>query len=1514
VKSIEKIKRLVTVRFKGGWFGLLPFFLAVGLFFLGGFGKAIAEENPDAPDLRMVGTIDIDSFSQSDNIAVITSNYDGGVGNNLLNLLNSGNGILGIAIPWDLSSFIASGGRSKYEVSAVYSPTGGGADLDKNKVSIVGGGSNSAESEDKGKAENNLVWIDGAEIGFSSSGIGEGSYNTEAQGLVIGGASLDFSSMGNKVLIASGKVHGEAVGGGSSAKATTTNGSNPQTTNVVKDNIVEIIGGEVNRAFGGSVYPSSTICDGISEPCGAEVKNNHVYVKGGVIYRTLTGGYSDRGNVTENEVLISGGDFKKSSIYGGESRGKINHESIRVEGNYVQIDGGHAGNNYSGYISEVVGGGIAEGKKGQISGNKVVIYNPINSPDTNTGIDKVYGGILEASSEEGNYAKIDKNQVTVYQDISENYSLIDDIYGGAVIEATSKYKSFGDISNNNVIVWGNVFGDRIIGGYAEGNYGETSIKLNKVLVGGGARYRYMIAGAVNTGENSSKVSGEVNENSVIIQGVKPYENSELIVAGASIEDAEAGDNCVEFRGGQDVINTVYSAAGAIISKNAKAADWNRVEISGGVNTILGNIYGVYNTGLGNVGSYTRIVFNGGETTIEGSVYGVKSDHNSGGNIGGQTTILFDGGKTTIKGDLVLISKTNLSSSVGEGSNISFEKGYNVIEGNVDASSFTVEISDGKNYFGKDNIDSELKAGKLNIYYDDAENLFFSKVTVGKLTIEGGSNDFRGDLTLTTTKSINLTKGVNTFNKIVAPLDSLNIDSSDVNNVNIFNENVTTGDISISGEGRNNQFSKKLTITNGVLRLTAGTNSFAQLNVLNTLSISGGLNIFGDGINDLEVASLTFSSSIPSDKINTFGSPVKITSIFNPEGGNNYFAYPVTYTGSGDITFSGGKFVFNNDFAAASSDLIIDDSEIIFKATGGEKSLSAKALKIGGAKFGIVEINGDDDYNIKLPSSQKVTLTPKGVIKIAGEGDLNIKGEVKDSVFEIQEGSNIIIDASSSGAKHGTINVDNLIFMGNPVIELLGDSSSFETSKGQVLLSSSNDLNSYAANIPQTDKSGKYEISINLGNPYQIIVLSDKDSEGAEEPLAEKEPVAPEKPAEPGKPGVAEPVPSSPPADKSPLDSLIAGNGNYSQAMVLIDSIIKNGEDLSLAERLESYMETIKEIYEQSPGAADIAMKQLIGESVQALNALAYDAAQKSQRVVFGRLDIIRSSESLTPPAAGSEGLFNRLWIGGFGTRADQKDDNGVSGYKYDSRGVALGYDRHVESVPGLIMGLSGSFSSGKLESKDSVSSVDVNTAGFGFYLSYTTPNSLFLDSSVAYALSQNEFSSSVMGGEKSGDFDLKTLQFGVRLGGNFTLGDLLVIPSVGFRYVSFTQEEWTVKVSDSRIPANVFYRLSDRIIEIPADVRFQREFQYASATITPELRLGVTLVARKPDNSLNVGFQGYNGSFKVYGIKPKSNFFQGGLGLRIDTLGKVNFFLNYDVNAASKFLDQRISAGLGVDF
>jgi hypothetical protein len=504
-----------------------------------------------------------------------------------------------------------------------------------------------------------------------------------------------------------------------------------------------------------------------------------------------------------------------------------------------------------------------------------------------------------------------------------------------------------------------------------------------------------------------------------------------------------------------------------------------------------------------------------------------------------------------------------------------------------------------------------------------------------------------------------------------------------------------------------------------------------------------------------------------------------------------------------------------------------------------------------------------------------------------------------------------LDASSSiifhdeGSGHGSIDVQDLVVFNSPILRLEATDPGYFTG---TTLFTYDSISSGATFRAVDSQGGTYLIEVESSS--QTIEVGAYSAppepiEPEEDPGTTQPPVLPEEP----------PVVEPPAEEPSDLDKLIDRNANYRSAAFVIDSMIESGDYPVLADRLSAYAEAMETLFLESPRLGEIAIKQLIMEPVHSIKSLSNDVALKSQGVVFGRLDAIRTLSSLTPPSAGSGDHYNRLWIGGFGSWADQKDDGDFYGYEYHSGGVAIGYDRHVESVNGLTLGISGSFSSGKLKSKDEFSTVDLSTAGIGVYASYAIQGGFFIDSNLSYALSQNEFDETfVLGGKRTGDFDSDTVQFGLRVGGSFTMGEFGVVPSIGIRCVYYSQKEWIAKTIDSFLPNQVILKKSDKVIEVPLEIRFQREFESGSVKITPQLRLGITFVAKKPDNRLDVGFVDSDVSFTTYGMKAKSNYFRGGFGLKVETASRLDFFVNYDLSAASKFLDHRISAGLGFDF
>jgi outer membrane autotransporter protein len=357
----------------------------------------------------------------------------------------------------------------------------------------------------------------------------------------------------------------------------------------------------------------------------------------------------------------------------------------------------------------------------------------------------------------------------------------------------------------------------------------------------------------------------------------------------------------------------------------------------------------------------------------------------------------------------------------------------------------------------------------------------------------------------------------------------------------------------------------------------------------------------------------------------------------------------------------------------------------------------------------------------------------------------------------------------------------------------------------------------------------------------------------------------------------------------------------------------------LNQQLETLVTDIT--FNLSPGLAEEALKQLVGESLVNVNTAVASTVMKTQSVVFNRLDRVREIESgnLTPPAAGSGSELNRVWVGGFGIWSREDDSSTVSGYTYSGGGVALGYDRKFEGLSGLRLGVSGAFSGGRIDNNDDRTTVDLATAGFGVYGSYVLPNNVFFDANVGYARTRNEYTTNlILGGNKTGEFDINSWQFGLR-GGVIIKGERWqLIPSVGVKYTILEQDDFTDRLDAparaAGYVANHYRSRTDHQVDIPVQVKFNATVQAGSATVTPEFRLGYNFAVKKLDNEMRVGFVGSDDTARIIGTRARGNSFQAGVGLKINTGGVLDAFVNYDLDAAHRYVSHNASIGIGFEF
>lgn len=330
-----------------------------------------------------------------------------------------------------------------------------------------------------------------------------------------------------------------------------------------------------------------------------DVTGNKVYVGGGAVLQSVTGGRSVfEGAARDNLVSISGmvrgtSEASAGSIYGGRSG------SGPVSGNAVHLSGADV----SGWrINELVGG---EGDAGTVSGNAVTI-------EYTTGL-KLEGGLAGGRA---SYGAVSGNTVTI-----TNSAIQADVVSGGLIlygpglnarnntvtlgtgaDVTGNiyggYNPYGDAAGNRVDISGgavNADGAHAVYGGA----GNGVVSGNAVTVSGGA-----VGGPVYGGQGD----GTVSNNIVNLYGGTLTEAVE--VYGGKGNGTVEGNRVLVDDAGGTVGNTLYGGAGSGLVKG------NEVELHSG--TLSGTVYGGQSGGRA---VYNAVRVTGGTVAEDAALYG-----------------------------------------------------------------------------------------------------------------------------------------------------------------------------------------------------------------------------------------------------------------------------------------------------------------------------------------------------------------------------------------------------------------------------------------------------------------------------------------------------------------------------------------------------------------------------------------------------------------------------------------------------------------------------------------------------------------------------------------------------------------------------------------------------------------------------------------------------------------------------------------------------------------------------
>jgi outer membrane autotransporter protein len=1061
---------------------------------------------------------------------------------------------------------------------------------------------------------------------------------------------------------------------------------------------------------------------------------------------------------------------------------------------------------------------------------------------------------------------------------SYDYSVV----GG--ISFTDSGKTIGMASGNNVIIGdkatiGKTDTGSVFGGLIENlGKGKAIIENNTVTTSG------IIGRSVYGGFSRADGEVTVTGNKVVVGGgtVKGTGTTSGIVAGGAICAVDGG-NC--------------KAVGGTLSKNV-------VEINNGeVAAVYGAIHGQGNE-KAMVGGIDKK--SGNAVIIKGGlVDSVAGGSGSGAAVVSNNTVTMSKGtvKTTIfggqgQGDVSFNEVTITGGSLGEANLVE------VIGGGNNSQSSKGEVT--KNTVTIDNSSAALNGTKIG-------------VIGGKSTGEG---NVTGNEVMVTKADVAYVIGGVLDNAKYEGTNSGNIVTlSDVNvkkDPGINDSGNVYGGSGKSGKGSKNSitFQGK---ENNVEKDVYGAHG-ATVKENNTVTFAEGKNVIGGAVK-------VYGDLIIQNGDNTIGDEVDTL-----QKGKN-------------ITVTGGKTTFKGDVKAEDGKIDVTKGAITLDSAL-ERTFTADSFTLGkGSSFGFTKES-------KAVITAKTTdVKDGGVIEFKTTGasltvtnglDVSSGGEVVFAAtgnkltaksLAVKSGGTVSLSAPAtvSIAPSGTIFSEGTISLGKNKLTVDG-SPDVTYKNGSVIEFGTEGDKDYGQIAPESGKN--LNITYESGSKFILAPVAGNPDYWVNKVLVEVGTGGKQTSHDKINAGFYELV-----LDKGADNKLVVGatkktfqdvlkneDINLSQNLVAASELMQkisraSGTDKALADlgaKLEATVIDITNKY--APEKAEEALRQLIGESLVNVPTAVTTSVLKTQGVVYNRLDRIRAAElgGMTPPAAGRGSELNRLWGGGFGTWAEEDNANRVSGYKFSSGGVALGYDHQVAGLPGLRLGLSGAYSNGKIKNNDGRTTVDLDTLGIGVYGSYTLPNNVFFDASVGYANTKNDYETSLItGGSKSGSFNVNSWQYGFRFGVIAQGDNWQITPSAGIKYVVLRQGAFADTLNDAakgNTLANRYKSREDHQVDIPLLVKFNTTVQAGSVIITPELRLGYSFAVKRPDNSLDVGFVGATDTAKIVGTRARDDSFQAGVGLKINTGSTLDVFANYDLETSRGYHSHNASLGLGFEF
>ena len=279
----------------------------------------------------------------------------------------------------------------------------------------------------------------------------------------------------------------------------------------------------------------------------------------------------------------------------------------------------------------------------------------------------------------------------------------------------------------------------------------------------------------------------------------------------------------------------------------------------------------------------------------------------------------------------------------------------------------------------------------------------------------------------------------------------------------------------------------------------------------------------------------------------------------------------------------------------------------------------------------------------------------------------------------------------------------------------------------------------------------------------------------------------------------------------------------------------------------------------------------------------------------------------------------RVWLRPFGSWADQRERNGVSGYDATTAGLILGADAVVSE--NVRAGLAFAYANTDMDSSSSYvqNNAKINLYHLLGYGSYALDQDTEINFHLGFGRNSNEGSRSInlfnfavpsrvyFNGTANADYDSKTATAGLGLGRTYRYSDKLSFtPSARADYVWIRDDGYTEN-SAAGLGLTVDSRTTDALI-FSVDGKFGYEISKGT-TLFANLGLGYDVLNDQAQvTSVFVGLPG--NAFTTQGIEPSPWIFRGGAGVVANLSDAFALTVRYDAEYRSDFLNQTASAKL----